>query len=71
MSAVLVMVAFRMGEWHEFTRLRLMPLSDAAVLVTTFALTVIFDLVVAVEVGMVLAAVLLSTAFQRRRRSPW
>ncbi len=58
MSAVLVMVAFRMGEWHEFTRLRLMPLSDAAVLVTTFALTVIFDLVVAVEVGMVLAAVL-------------
>jgi sulfate permease, SulP family len=58
MSAVLMMVAFRMGEWHEFTRLRLMPLSDAAVLVTTFALTVIFDLVVAVEVGMVLAAVL-------------
>jgi SulP family sulfate permease len=58
MSAVLVMVAVRMGEWHEFTRLRLMPLSDAAVLVTTFALTVIFDLVVAVEVGMVLAAVL-------------
>jgi sulfate permease, SulP family len=58
MSAVLVMVAFRMGEWHEFRRLHLMPLSDAAVLVTTFALTVIFDLVVAVEVGMVLAAIL-------------
>jgi sulfate permease, SulP family len=58
MSAVLVMVAFRMGEWHEFGRLHLMPLSDAAVLVTTFALTVIFDLVVAVEVGMVLAAIL-------------
>ena len=58
MSAVLVMVAFRMGEWHEFRRLRLMPLSDAVVLVATFALTVIFDLVVAVEVGMVLAAVL-------------
>ena len=58
MSAVLVMVAFRMGEWHEFQRLHLMPRSDAVVLVTTFALTVIFDLVVAVEVGMVLAAVL-------------
>ncbi len=58
MSAVLVMVAFRMGEWHEFRRLHLMPLSDAAVLVATFALTVIFDLVVAVKVGMVLAAVL-------------
>ncbi len=58
MSAVLVMVAFRMGEWHEFRRLHLMPRSDAVVLLTTFALTVVFDLVVAVEVGMVLAAIL-------------
>lgn len=58
MSAVLVFVALRMGEWHELKRLRLMPLSDAVVLVTTFALTIIFDLVVAVEVGMVLAAML-------------
>jgi sulfate permease, SulP family len=58
MSAVLVMVAFRMGEWHEFRRLHLMPRSDAVVLVATFALTVIFDLVIAVEVGMVLAAIL-------------
>ncbi len=58
MSAVLIMVAMRMGEWHEFRRLRLMPRSDAVVLVTTFALTVIFDLVIAVEIGMVLAAIL-------------
>ncbi len=58
MSAVLVFVALRMGEWHELKRLRRMPLSDAAVLLTTFALTVIFDLVIAVEVGMVLAAIL-------------
>lgn len=58
MSAVLVFVALRMGEWHEMKRLRLMPLSDAVVLLTTFSLTVIFDLVVAVEVGMVLAAIL-------------
>jgi sulfate permease, SulP family len=58
MSSVLVMVAFRMGEWHEFRRLHLMPRSDAVVLLATFVLTVIFDLVVAVEVGMVLAAVL-------------
>lgn len=57
-AGVLVIVAFRMGEWHELTRLRKMPRSDAAVLVTTFGLTVIFDLVVAVEVGMVLAAIL-------------
>ena len=58
MSSVLVMVAFRMGEWHEFRRLHLMPRSDAVVLLATFVLTVIFDLVVAVEVGMVLAAIL-------------
>ena len=58
MSAVLIVVALRMGEWHELTRLAKMPLSDALVLVTTCALTVIFDLVVAVEVGMILAAVL-------------
>jgi len=58
MSAVLVFVSLRMGEWHEIKRLRLMPLSDALVLVTTLALTVVFDLVVAVEVGMVLAAIL-------------
>lgn len=57
-AAVLVMVAFRMGEWHELTRLRRMPHSDAAVLLTTCGLTVIFDLVVAVEIGMLLAAVL-------------
>jgi len=47
-----------MGEWHEISRCGKMPLSDALVLFTTFGLTVIFDLVVAVEVGMVLAAVL-------------
>jgi sulfate permease, SulP family len=57
-GAVLVMVAFRMGEWHELARLRLMPASDALVLVTTLLLTVVFDLVKAVEVGMVLAAFL-------------
>ncbi len=57
-AAVLVVVAFRMGEWHELVRLRKMPLSDALVLLTTCSLTVVFDLVVAVEVGMMLAAVL-------------
>lgn len=58
LAAVLVMVALRMGEWHELRRLHRMPTSDALVLVTTFSLTVIFDLVVAVEIGMILAAVL-------------
>lgn len=58
MSAVLVVVALRMGEWHELSRFKKMPRSDALVLFTTFGLTVVFDLVVAVEVGMVLAAIL-------------
>jgi SulP family sulfate permease len=57
-AAVLVMVAARMGEWHELVRLPQMPRSDAIVLVATMGLTVVFDLVIAVEVGMVLAAVL-------------
>lgn len=57
-AAVLVMVAIRMGEWHELARVKQMPLSDAVVLVTTMLLTVVFDLVIAVEVGMVMAAFL-------------
>ncbi len=58
MAAVLVMVALHMGEWHALREMHKMPLGDALVLVTTLLLTVIFDLVVAVEVGMVLAALL-------------
>jgi sulfate permease, SulP family len=58
LSAVLVVVAYNMGEWHHFTRLRKWPKSDSAVFLTAFALTVLIDLTVAVEVGMVLAAVL-------------
>lgn len=57
-AAVLIVVAFRMGEWHELTRLGKMPRSDAVVLLVTFSFTVLFDLVVAVEVGMMLAAAL-------------
>jgi sulfate permease, SulP family len=58
LSAVLVVVAYNMGEWHHFTRLRKWPKSDSAVFLAAFALTVLIDLTVAVEVGMVLAAVL-------------
>ncbi|HRG56787.1 MAG TPA: SulP family inorganic anion transporter, partial [Lacunisphaera sp.] len=57
-AAVLIVVALRMGEWHELRRLRRMPRSDAVVLLATCSLTVIFDLVVAVEVGLMLAAML-------------
>jgi len=58
LSAVLVNVAFHMGEWHNFVRLTKWPRSDAVVYLTTFCLTVIIDLTAAVEIGMVLAAVL-------------
>jgi SulP family sulfate permease len=58
LSAVLVNVALHMGEWHNFARLRKWPVSDAVVFLTAFGLTVIIDLTVAVEIGMVLAAVL-------------
>jgi sulfate permease, SulP family len=58
LSAVLVNVAVHMGEWHNFARLRKWPRSDALVFLTAFLLTVIIDLTVAVEIGMVLAAIL-------------
>lgn len=58
LSAVLVNVALNMGEWHNFARVPKWPRSDAAVFLTAFSLTVIVDLTVAVEIGMVLAVVL-------------
>ena len=58
LSAVLMIVAFNMGEWQEFRMLSKYPKSDAAVFLTTFGLTVVFDLTVAVEIGMVLASFL-------------
>ncbi|HUA67822.1 MAG TPA: sulfate permease [Candidatus Saccharimonadales bacterium] len=58
LSAVLINVALNMGEWHNFSRLFKWPRSDTVVFLTTFSLTVIIDLTVAVETGMVLAAML-------------
>jgi SulP family sulfate permease len=58
LSAVLVMVAWNMGEWKELKQIFRLPKSDITVWATTFALTVLFDLTVAVEIGMLLAAVL-------------
>ncbi len=57
-AAILFMVAYNMCEWRGFLKLcKTAPASDIIVLVVTFALTVIFDLVVAIAVGMVLAVV--------------
>lgn len=58
-AAILFMVAYNMSEWRKFVRLcKTAPKSDIIVLVLTFLLTVIFDLVVAIEVGILLAAIL-------------
>ena len=55
-AAILFMVAYNMSEWKKFVRItKTAPKSDIAVMVITFALTVIFDLVIAIEVGMILA----------------
>ena len=58
-AAILFMVAYNMSGWREFVSLcKSSPKSDILVLVTTFVLTVVFDLVVAIEVGVVMAAML-------------
>jgi SulP family sulfate permease len=63
LAALLLMVAWNMSELKHFAHiLRVAPRSDVLVLVTCFVLTVVFDMVVAVSVGVVLAALL----FMRR-----
>lgn len=58
-AAILFMVAYNMCEWRKFVYLcKTAPKSDIIVLVLTFILTVVFDLVVAIEVGILLAAIL-------------
>jgi len=58
LAGILVVVAYHMSEWRTFRAELRSPGSDVAVLVTTFLLTVLVDLTVAVEVGIVLAAFL-------------
>ncbi len=58
-AAILFVVAYNMSEWRQFfTLVKSAPKSDVAVLVATFVLTVVFDLVVAICVGFVLASIL-------------
>jgi len=58
-AAILFMVAYNMSGWKEFVHLcKCSPKSDILVLVATFVLTVVFDLVVAIEVGIIMAALL-------------
>src|SRR5262245_22904628 len=55
LAAILIYVAYYMGEWHEFVRLRHFSNYYRAILLSTFLLTVVVDLTLAVQVGLVLA----------------
>ncbi len=59
LSAVLVVAAYRMVSWRQFARLSKWPFSDSSVFLATFGLTVLTNLSLAVEVGVVLAALLM------------
>jgi SulP family sulfate permease len=58
LAAVLIIVAYNMSGWRTFASLAKNPKSDFLVLLVTFTLTVIFDLTIAIEVGLLLAIVL-------------
>jgi sulfate permease, SulP family len=58
LAAILLVVAYNMSEWHAFVHLLKSPKSDVAVLMTTFLLTVLIDLTVAIQVGVMLGAFL-------------
>ncbi len=62
LAGILIIVAYNMSEWRLFVKLFKSPKSDILVLVITFALTVLIDLTVAIEVGVVMASFL----FMRR-----
>ena len=58
LAAILIMVSYNMSEWKSFRSLLKSPKSDIVVLLTTFFLTVVFDLTIAIEIGMILAVLL-------------
>jgi SulP family sulfate permease len=74
LAGILLFVAWNMGEWHEFARLKHFKLPYRAVLLGTFFLTVVFDLTIAVEVGLLLACGFfiwrMSQLFRIERLSP-
>ena len=58
LAAILVMVSYNMGEWDAFKNLLKAPKSDSLIFIVTFLLTVFFDLVFAIGVGVVLSSLL-------------
>ncbi len=71
LAGILLYVAWNMGEWREFSRLRHFAINYRIILVGTFLLTVIFDLTVAVEVGLVLACVFFVYRMNRMFQVNW
>ncbi|MEG1634124.1 MAG: SulP family inorganic anion transporter [Rikenellaceae bacterium] len=57
LAGILVLISYNMSDWRTFVSLLRMPRADVVVLVTTFLLTVIFDLTIAIEVGLLLAVI--------------
>jgi sulfate permease, SulP family len=73
LAAILVMVAYNMGEWRELKRLLRFSYYYRITLITTFVLTVVVDLTVAVEVGLILACLFFITrmaSLTRLERAP-
>ncbi|HMS33240.1 MAG TPA: sulfate permease [Ignavibacteria bacterium] len=58
LASILVIVSYNMFEWREFRAQLKMPKSDVLVLLTTFILTILFDLTIAIEIGMIMSAFL-------------
>ncbi len=58
LAGILLVVSYNMSEWHLFVKMFKSPKSDIAVLLVTFCLTVLVDLTVAIQAGVVLAAIL-------------
>ncbi|MBW9155403.1 sulfate permease [Clostridium sp. FP2] len=58
LAAILIIVSYNMGEWEAFQRILKAPKSDAIVLLVTFSLTIFFDLVIAIGIGLLLASLL-------------
>ena len=58
LAGILIVVSYNMSEWRSFRSILRGPRNDVAILLTTFFLTVIVDLTVAIEIGMILAAFL-------------
>jgi SulP family sulfate permease len=62
LAGILIIVAYNMSEWRNFSKLLKSPMADVAILISTFLLTVFVDLVVAIELGIVLS----SLSFMKR-----